>query len=421
MKAETIIALYLVFFFLEMGWENLLTLLNMRTVKRNGGRVPDIFAGAVDEETCRRSEAYTLDRNGFSILSGLFSSFFVLLMVLSGFLGRIDSLFAASGLHPYLQGILYVFAISLIFRLASLPFSLYSQFVIEERHGFNRMTGRLFAFDLIKGLLLSALLTFPLLWVLFLFMDAAGSLWWLWAFLFTAAFQLFVTLLYPLVIAPLFNKFSPLEEGSLKEKIVRLADLLSFKTKGIFIMDGSKRSRHSNAYFTGLGKVKRIVLFDTLIKSLTEDQITAVLAHEIGHEKKKHLQRMLLVSFSFLLAGFLVVNALYRYEPLFAAFGFSRASYHGILVILSFCSGPFTFFLTPLFTSFSRTHEYEADRYAAEAGFSKEMQGALLSLGKDNLTNLTPHPWYSFYHYSHPTLAERLSALRRIESAQAEL
>lgn len=421
MKAENIRLLYLVFFFLELGWESLLTVLNLRRIRKNRGRVPDAFAGVVDEETCRRSSAYNLDRGSFSLLSGLFSSLFVLLMIFSGALGGLDSLVRAWNLHPYLQGILYVFVISLIFRLASLPFSLYSQFVIEERHGFNRMTPVLYAADAVKGVLVSAVLTAPLLFILFLFMDAAGSLWWLWAFVFTALFQIFVTLLYPLVIAPLFNKFTPLEEGSLKEKITRLAELLSFKTNGIFVMDGSKRSRHSNAYFTGLGGVKRIVLFDTLVKSLSEDGIAAVLAHEIGHEKKKHLYRMLAVSLVFILAGFLVIDALYRFGPLFEAFGFSAVSYHAILVILSFCSGPFTFFLTPLFTSFSRRHEYEADRYAAQAGLAGELREALLSLGRDNLTNLTPHPWYSFYHYSHPTLAERLDALEKLQAAEAGL
>jgi STE24 endopeptidase len=421
MKAETVRLLYVIFFFLELGWETLLTLLNIRSVRANAARVPEAFAGVVDEETYKRSAAYTLDRNRFAVLTGLFSSVFVLLMIFSGALGGIDDALGSLRLHPYLRGIVLLFAVSLIFKLAALPFSLYAQFVIEERYGFNRMTGGLYAADLAKGLILSAALAFPLLWVLFLFMDAAGGLWWLWAFFFTAVFQLAVTLLYPLVIAPIFNKFTPLEEGNLKEKIVRLARTLSFRTKGIYVMDGSRRSRHSNAYFTGLGGVKRIVLFDTLIKSLPEEGIAAVLAHEIGHEKKKHLYRMLGVSLAFLFAAFFVLNILYRYDPLFHAFGFSGASYGAILVILGFCSGPFTFFLTPLVSSFSRRHEYEADAYAADAGYGKPLAEALLGLGKDNLTNLTPHPWYSFYHYSHPTLAERLAALKMHETEQAGL
>jgi STE24 endopeptidase len=337
----------------------------------------------------------------------------VLALIFSGALGRLDALCRSLGLHPYGAGILFIFAVSLIFYFFSLPFSLYSHFAIEQRYGFNKMTPSLFARDAVKGLVLSGLVSAPLLLVLFWFMDTAGNLWWIIAFAFTAAFQLFLSLLYPFVIAPLFNKFTPLEEGSLKEKISALAEKLSFGVNGIFVMDGSRRSHHSNAYFTGLGRVKRIVLFDTLLSSLSEGEILAVLAHEIGHEKKKHLYRRLAASFAMLFAAFFIVNLLYRREPLFAAFGFSAVSYQGIFVILSFCSGPFTFFLTPLFTSVSRRHEYEADRYAASAGFARELEDALLRLGKDNLTNLTPHPLYSFYHYSHPTLAERIAAIRK--------
>lgn len=421
MKAESLRALYVVFFFLQTGWESLISLLNLRHVRVNSSRVPETFAGLVDEGTWKRSASYTRDRGSFSLIAGLVSSAFVLFMILSGALGRIRDLVDAPSLNPRLRGILYIALISLIFRLLSLPFALYSQFVIEERHGFNKMTPRLFAADLVKGLLISGVLGFPLLWVLFLFMDAAGGLWWVYAFLFTAAFQLVMTLLYPLVVAPLFNTFTPLPEGSLKEKILRLAGLLEFKTRGIFVMDGSRRSRHSNAYFTGLGAAKRIVLFDTLLSSLPEEGVAAVLAHEIGHEKKRHLHRMLGLSLALMLAAFAVLAAARNWPPLYTAFGFSGPGDPALLVILSFCSGPFTFFLNPLLSSFSRAHEYEADAYAARAGCGAALGEALLTLGRDNLTNLSPHPWYSFYHYSHPTTAERLAALRRVGTEQAAL
>jgi STE24 endopeptidase len=420
-KAQDIRFIYLVFFFLELGWETFLSFLNIRRIRKNVSRVPPEFAGMVDEAACRKAAVYNLDRGRFSVLTGLFSSLVVLFMIFSGTLGRLDAAFRGLDIHPYLQGIFSIYAAALIFFLFALPFSLYSHFVIEERYGFNKMTARLFLLDAAKNLILSGIISTPLLWVLFLFMDAAGSLWWLWAFIFTAAFQIFISLLYPLVIAPLFNKFTPLEEGALKDKIVSLAESLSFNIKGIFVMDGSRRSQHSNAYFTGLGSVKRVVLFDTLITALSGEEICAVLAHEIGHEKKKHLYRRLGASLVLLFAAFLIVNALYRYEPLFEAFGFSAVSYQGIFVILSFCSGPFTFFLTPLFTSVSRRHEYEADACAAEAGYGRELGAALLRLGKDNLTNLTPHPLYSFYHYSHPTLSERMAALKRQENRRAGL
>jgi STE24 endopeptidase len=420
-KTGDIRLLYLVFFFLELVWETFLTFLNIRHIRKNRDRVPEEFAGFIEADTYTRGVSYNLDRGRFSVVSALFSSFVVLALIFSGTLGSLDALFRDLGLHPYFTGILYIFAVSLIFYLSSLPFSLYSHFVIEARYGFNKMTPALFIKDAVKGLVLSAIIGALLLLVLFWFMDAAGDLWWIIAFAFTAAFQIFISLLYPLLIAPLFNKFMPLEEGSLKNKIAALSEKLSFGVKGIFVMDGSRRSHHSNAYFTGLGRVKRIVLFDTLLTSLSEEEILAVLAHEIGHEKKKHLYRRLAASLLMLLAAFFIVNLLYRWEPLFTAFGFSAVSREGIFVILSFCSGPFTFFLTPLFTSVSRRHEYQADAYAAAAGYARELETSLIRLGKDNLANLTPHPLYSFYHYSHPALAERIAALKKSETTVEEV
>jgi STE24 endopeptidase len=414
-NAGDIRLIYLILFFLKLGWETVLSFLNIRYIRKRKDEIPRDFAGKVDGETYGKCAAYSLEHGGFSLLESIFSSLCVLVLIFSGALGTLEAFFRSLDLHPYLYGILFIFAVSLIFYLFSLPFSLYSQFVIEARYGFNKMTGGLFARDAVKGLLVSAALFAPLLAALFWFMDAAGGLWWLIAFCFTALFQLFVSLLYPLVIAPLFNKFTPLEDARLKDKITTLAEKLSFHIQEIFVMDGSRRSRHSNAYFTGLGSAKRVVLFDTLLSSLSEDEALAVLAHEIGHQKKKHLIKRLAVSFVLLFAAFGIVNLLYRYEPLFEAFGFSAVSCQGIFVILTFCSGPFTFFLTPLFTSASRRHEYEADKYAVSAGFARELESALLRLGRDNLTNLTPHPLYSFYHYSHPTLAERVAALQKAQ------
>ncbi|MCF6335435.1 MAG: M48 family metalloprotease, partial [Spirochaetales bacterium] len=229
------------------------------------------------------------------------------------------------------------------------------------------------------------------------------------------AFQLLLSIIYPLIIAPLFNKFSPLEEGPLKDSLYKLADKLNFRTRGIYVMDGSRRSGHSNAYFTGIGKSKRIVLYDTLISSLSDDQIAAVLAHEIGHYKKHHLLKSLILSFMVTGAGFYIVSILMNYLPLFEAFGFSRVSYHGIFVILSFAAGPFTFFLTPLFTMWSRKHEYEADAFTARnTGYGNDLKEGLIIMTRENLSNLTPHPLYSFYHYSHPTVAERVKAIEKI-------
>jgi STE24 endopeptidase len=224
-----------------------------------------------------------------------------------------------------------------------------------------------------------------------------------------------MSILYPLLIAPLFNKFTPLPEGRLRDAIRDLAARLDFRTSGIFVMDGSRRSGHSNAYFTGIGRAKRIVLFDTLVNSMPEEELLSVLAHEIGHEKKRHVRKALAVSLVLSLAGFWVLSLLVPFLPLYQAFGLRAASSPAILVLLAFCSGPFTFLLTPLASLWSRKHEYEADRFAAQGvGSAAGMKSALLRLARENLSNLTPHPLYSFWHYSHPTIAERLAALEAV-------
>ena len=412
MAAHIILVLYVVFFFLELSWETLLTVLNMRNVSRHAGAVPPAFVGVVQPDTYAKSVSYTLTRSRFGVVATLVSSAAVLAVVLSGVLGVFDGAARSLPIHPYLQGVLFVLVVSAVFWIVSLPISLYSTFVIEARFGFNKMTPKLFLLDMVKGLALSAVIGLPLLLALFWFMDKTGSLWWIWAFCAMSLVELVINILYPLVIAPLFNKFTPLPDGSLKEKILALADRLGFRTSGIFVMDGSKRSKHSNAYFTGMGRVKRIVLFDTLVASMAEDEILAVLAHEIGHEKKRHVRKGLVVSLVVSLLGFWVLSLLLPYLPLYQAFGLGTPSYAALLVLVAFCSGPFTFFLKPIGSIWSRRHEYEADRYAVQAvGDSAGLKSALLRLTKDNLSNLTPHPWYSFYHYSHPTITERLAAV----------
>jgi STE24 endopeptidase len=414
MSASTILLLYLAFFILELGWETFLAVLNLRNVKKNAHAVPPMFVDVVDYATYKKSVSYTLTRGRFGILNSFISSAILLAIVLTGVLGALDGFTAAVPIPPYFQGLLFIFIVALFFQVASLPSSLYSSFGIEARFGFNRMTPGLFAADMIKGLALSAAIGIPVLLALFWFMDKAGAFWWVWAFCAMTAFQLIMSFLYPLVIAPLFNKFSPLAEGTLKDRILALSTKLGFRTKGIFVMDGSRRSRHSNAYFTGIGRAKRIVLFDTLVKTMGEDEVLSVLAHEIGHEKKHHVMKGLVVSLAMSLAGFWILSVLLPYLPLYQAFGFNSVSYHAILVLLAFCSGPFTFFLSPLGSIWSRRHEYEADRFAVEGvGNAEGLKGALIRLTRENLSNLTPHPLYSFCHYSHPTIAERLAALDR--------
>jgi STE24 endopeptidase len=415
---QAILLVFIVFFAAELGWNVFLTLLNIAYAQKNAAHVPAAFAGVFDETMYARSVSYSVTREKFSLVAAGVSSAALLAVVLSGFMGLVDDAVRSLPIHPYFQGVLFIAAIALLFWIVGAPLSLYSTFSIEARFGFNKTTPRLYVLDTLKGLGLSAVLGIPVLLGLFWFMDKTGRFWWIWAFGATAAFQLVMSVLSPLVIAPLFNKFTPLPDGELKEGIVALAQRLGFRTKGIFAVDSSKRSRHSNAYFTGLGRVKRIVLFDTLVAASSKEEILAVLAHEIGHEKRNHVKKGIAVSLALSLVGFWIVSVLLPWRPLYAAFGFHQPGYHALLVLLAFCSGPFTFFLQPLFSLRSRKQEYEADRFAVEGvGGAAGLKSALLRLSKDNLSNLAPHPLYSFFHYSHPTLAERIAALERFERA----
>ncbi len=415
MDSRAILILYVILFSLRYIWESFLNLVNQSHVRKNSAQPPRWAEGIMDRETYGKSVDYTLTRSRFSFISNTAGSLFLLAIVLTGSLGKLDIALSNLGLGIYTGGVVFFFITAAIFSIISLPFSLYSQFVIEERFGFNKMTLKLFTLDIVKGILISFLLLTPLLYVLFLFMDRTGGLWWIYAFLAFSLFQLFISVIYPSVIAPIFNRFTPLEKEGLKEKIESLAVDLNFRTKGIFVMDGSKRTKHSNAYFTGLGKTKRIVLFDTLIEQMDEDEVLAVLAHEIAHEKKKHIRKRLILNLAASFIGFWILSLLLPYIPFFKAFGFSGTSYHAAIVLISFCAGPFTFFLQPLFALWSRKHEYEADRFAVEAlGNPSGLKGALIRLNRNSLANLTPHPIFSFYYYSHPTLPARIAAMEKI-------
>jgi STE24 endopeptidase len=416
--AHTVLVVFLVLFVLDWGWDVALTLLNLGHARKHADAVPAAFIGTVDTRTHALSVEYTLTHGAFGLVSGAVSSAALLAVILTGFLGYLDILARGLHVHPYLQGILFLASVSFVFGVVRFPFSVYSTFVVEARFGFNRTTPRLFVMDMLKGLAVSAVIGIPVLLVLFWFMDRTGPFWWIWAFAAMIVFQLVMSVLTPLVIAPFFNRFTRLPDGSLKDRITALASHLEFRTSGVFVVDSSRRSRHSNAYFTGLGRAKRIVLFDTLVSSHTEDEIVSVLAHEIGHEKRHHVTKGLAISAAISLAGFWILSLLLHWEPLYAAFGFAQPGYPALLVLLAFCSRPFTFWLQPFLSLRSRSQEYEADRFAVKGvGSAAGMKSALLRLSRDNLSNLSPHPLYSFFHYSHPTLAERIAALDRAEKA----
>jgi STE24 endopeptidase len=416
---QLIVALFLIFFALEFAIEFILNELNLRYVRARWAekKIPDFFQGKINSEEYEKSVRYTLAKGRFTRWAAIYDRCVLLAVLFSGLLGWLDrfagNLAQRFSLSMYGHGILFCLGVGLVFALANLPINLYSTFGLEAKFGFNKTTIGLYITDKVKALILGLVIGVPFLLVIFWLMDAMGRFWWLSAFVFIIGFQLLMIVIFPTFIAPWFNKYEPLKEGEFRDRILALADQVGFKTSGIYSMDGSKRSAHSNAYFTGIGKAKRIVLFDTLIEQMTTDQGLAVLAHEMGHYKMKHIRRMLVVETVFLFVGLYILSLLLDYPPLFAAFGLTPSN-HAALVLFSLLSGPATFFLGPLMNLLSRKHEYEADCFAAiTLRDGKPMQEALVNLTIKNLSNLTPHPWYSAYHYSHPTPVERIDAIRR--------
>ena len=418
---QVIVGLFLGFFILEFSIEFGLNELNLRYVQTSWveKKIPDFFQGKISAEEYEKSVHYTLAKGRFQRWSEIYGRLVVLIALFGGLLPLLvwfsEDLAVRFFSISHAQGLIFCFGVALVLSIANLPADLYSTFRLEARFGFNRITWKLYLADKLKGLLLGILIGLPFLWAVLWLMEAMGSYWWIWTFVFISGFQLLMVILYPTLIAPLFNKFEPLPEGELRNRILVLAGQVGFKTNGIFSMDGSKRSAHSNAYFTGIGKAKRIVLFDTLIGQMTIEQGLAVLAHEMGHYKMKHIRRMLILQTVFLFFGLYILSLLVNYKPFFTAFGLENPSDYAALVLFSLVSGPFIFFLGPLINVLSRKHEYEADRFAVETLHNpRPMEEALVNLTVKNLSNLTPHPWYSAYHYSHPTPAERIGAIRAL-------
>jgi STE24 endopeptidase len=416
-----IVGLFLALFILQFIVEFGLNELNLRYVRARWAekKIPDCFQQNMSTAEYEKSVEYTLAKGRFQRWAEIYDRLVVLIVLFGGLLPLMDQFADDLGRRfswiSHAPGLIFCSGIALVISLASLPLNLYSTFKLEARFGFNKTTWKLYLTDRLKGLLLAILIGLPFLWFVLRLMETMGSYWWIWTFFFVSGFELLMVIVYPTLIAPLFNKFEPLAEGELRNRILRLAEQVGFKTNGIFSMDGSKRSAHSNAYFTGIGKAKRIVLFDTLIAQMTVDQGLAVLAHEMGHYKMKHIRRMLVVQMVFLLVGLYILSLLLNYRPLFAAFGLDNPSHAGALVLFSLLSGPATFFLGPLINMLSRKHEYEADRFAVETLRNcRPMEEALINLTVKNLSNLNPHPWYSAYHYSHPTPTERIGAIRSI-------
>lgn len=392
----------------DLGLERL----NQAHVRAHAGAVPEAFRGRLDAATYARSVDYTLARSRFGLVESAWDTVLLVGVLFSGLLVQ-----GWEGLTGWLGsgawgGAVYLFAVGLAFSVLGLPFRWYEQFRLEQRFGFNTTTAAVWWADRFKGLGLAVALGLPLLALLLAIADRAGDRWWLWAWATVVAFQAIMAVLAPVVILPLFNKFTPLGEGPLRDRLFGLARRTGFRASSIQVMDGSKRSRHSNAFFTGFGRARRIVLFDTLLEQLTEPELEAVLAHEIGHYRRRHILKFLGLSTLLTLAGFGLLAWLARQAWFYEAFGFEAGEMAPAFLLFGLLAGAVTFWLSPVINRWSRGFEYEADAFAAEGvGGPGPLIAALRKLNEKNLANLTPHPLYSGFHYSHPTLVEREAAL----------
>jgi STE24 endopeptidase len=397
-------------------WATELTLarLNERNVLQHAGAVPAPFQDLMPSETYAKAVDYTLARSRFGQAETTFDALVLSALLLFGILPwAYDGVIQVLGFSVWAHASA-IFLIPICLSLLSLPFAWSAQFRLEAHFGFNTTTHGTWWADRLKGFLLGFLLGYPLLALILKTTEWTGALWWLWAWVVLVSFQLGLFLLAPVFILPLFNRFTPLPDGPLRQRLHALAVRTAFPHRQILVMDGSRRSRHSNAFFTGFGRFRRIVLFDTLVAQLDESELEAVLAHEIGHYKLGHIPRLLFVSALSSLALFWILGYLASHPGFTAAFGFAYPGIGPLLLLALIFGGVFSFWFGPLMNGWSRRHEYQADRFAAEAtGTIQPLLHALRKLSRDNLSNLTPHRFYSRFHYSHPTLLEREAALRR--------
>lgn len=397
---------------LRLAAQLVLNALNASEVRRHAAEPPAAAAAIMDGPTYARSVEYTLAKLRLGSLEDAWDAAVLAAVIFSGVLPRLYAPFRGWAPGAAWAGALFLLATGVLLSVPNLPFDWWGQFRLEQRFGFNQSKLRLWVTDKLKGLLLLLVIGFPLLWALLGLVQWAGRAWWLWGFGLLFGFQLLMLVLYPKLILPLFNKLTPLAEGGLRTSLLALADRTGFRAKTIQVMDGSKRSGHSNAFFTGFGRFRRIVLYDTLVAQLAETELAAVLAHEIGHYKRGHVPKMLAVAAALQLGGFGLIAWLAGSAWFNAAFGFEPAELAPTFLLFGLLSGLVSFWFSPLLNLVSRKHEYEADAFARDAvGAAAPVVDALRKLATKNLSNLTPHPLYSGFHYSHPTLIERERAL----------
>jgi STE24 endopeptidase len=386
----------------------------MAAVAAHRDQVPAPFADQIDLAAHQKAADYTIARGRINRWETVWDALLALALTLGGGIDAIDGLWRKAAWTEVWHGTAVVLSVLLIVSAAGLPFSIWRTFGVEARFGFNRVTPGLFIADLLKGLLLSLVLGAPLLFVILWLMQQAGSGWWIYAWIVWVAFTLFITWAWPTFIAPLFNKFSPVQDQTLREHTEALLQRCGFSSKGVFVMDGSRRSVHGNAYFTGVGRNKRIVFFDTLIERLGVAEIEAVLAHELGHFRLHHVRSRLLFSLALGLGGLALLGALAKWPLFYSALGVQTPSAHTALLLFMFVLPTFTFYFTPLGAWWSRKHEFEADEFAARYSDAALLADALVKLYRDNATTLTPDHLHSTFYDSHPPALIRIARLRQL-------
>lgn len=409
-----IVAIFIAYFIVA-AFGYWLDYLNLSHLKRYGSIIPPEFEGEIDQELLNKTRDYTVEKTRFGIVSSVFDRLILLIFLFGGLLNLYNSWIFSMNLPFILSGLAFFLPLLYAETALSIPFSLYSTFRIEKRYGFSTMTIGLWLKDTVKSLLISTVLAGLVISAGLYLVQRSPGLWWFWIWCFFLAFGIFMMYISPYVIEPLFHKFTSIGDEALERRIRDLMQKVGIKVGRVFKMDASKRTRHTNAYFTGIGRVKRIVLYDTLLEKMDKDEVLSVLAHEAGHWKRRHILKNILLTQGFALIVLYISHRVLLSDILLNLFNIEEGAFFAKVVILGFLGSIVTFPLSPLFLYLSRRHEREADRFSyGLTGDARGMISALVKLSKDNLSNLHPHPLYALFHYSHPPVLERIRRLQAI-------
>jgi STE24 endopeptidase len=406
--------LFLLFLIASVAMRLWLSQRQFNHIQVHRDRVPEEFADKIKIDDHQKAADYSCTKLRIGRYSLAWETAWLLFWTLGGGLNALDLWWSDQQLSPLINGIAVIASLMIIVAILDLPFSLYHTFVVEQRFGFNQTDWKTWLLDLLKTTLLMAILGLPLIAVILWLMNQAGQYWWLYAWLVWTGFSLLMLWAWPAFIAPLFNKFSALEDVSLKSRIDNLLERCGFQSEGVYVVDGSRRSAHGNAYFTGFGKNKRIVFYDTLLETLSEDEVEAVLAHELGHFKRHHIKKSLVISLLTTLLGFALLAWLMESSWFYTALGVELASTHTALLLFVLTMPVFVYFISPLFSALSRKHEFEADEFAKSNSDYRALISALVNMYRDNASTLTPDPLHSMFYDSHPPASIRISHLKSV-------